>query len=67
MRRRDFVRIVITGSLGALGCRAGTSPPRGGTPRPAVLAETNLACHAVRDGAEFRLPPPSRHHPVVIA
>jgi hypothetical protein len=67
VRRRDFVRIVITGSLGALGCRAGTRPPQGGTPRPAVLAENNLACHAVRDGAEFRLPPPSRHFDVVVA
>jgi flavin-dependent amine oxidoreductase len=80
MDRRDFVRIVITGSLASsLGCRArgdghgssGTEPAAGepgGRPAPGreLSAEINAWCHAVRDGAEVRTPRPSRHLPVVI-
>jgi len=74
--RREFVKIVITGSLASIGCpdaslrdRAPASAkPRGaaGAPDQIVRAEINTYCHAVRDGAEVRLPRPSRHHPIVI-
>ncbi|HEX9427617.1 MAG TPA: FAD-dependent oxidoreductase [Candidatus Polarisedimenticolia bacterium] len=76
MERRDFIKIVITGSLASsLGCRGGAS---GGTrpaaeaaggaaaPETSVRAEINAFCHAVRDGAEFKRPRPARHVPVVI-
>lgn len=76
MERRDFIKIVITGSLASsLGCRGGTpgaSRPAGHdaggapAPEPAVRAEINAFCHAVRDGAEFKRPRPARHVPVVI-
>jgi hypothetical protein len=76
MRRRDFIQIVVTGSLASLGCPdafvggrgaarrgAGASSPATG---PLVSSETSAHCHAVRDGAEFRLPRPGRHLPVVV-
>ena len=67
MERRDFIRIVITGSLAGLAC--GDRRRRDGAdtaPAPAIEAETNVHCHAVRDGDGFRLPRPSRHVPVAI-
>ncbi|HEU4400689.1 MAG TPA: FAD-dependent oxidoreductase, partial [Candidatus Polarisedimenticolia bacterium] len=75
MDRRDFVKIVITGSLASLGCpesvfrKGGAGAPPGGDgerPEPRVGAEINRICHAVRDGAEIRLPRPARHVPIVI-
>ena len=74
MDRRDFIKIVITGSLlSSAGCpqapsRRGGARPAGGASgsSPSVSAEVNRYCHAVRDGAEVRLPRPSRHLPVVI-
>src|SRR5258706_1759266 len=80
MDRRDFVRIVITGSLASsLGCRArdgghgstGQGEIAGGpggqtAPGQRVSAELNAWCHAIRDGAEVRRPRPSGHVPVVI-
>src|SRR5438445_8927432 len=70
MDRRDFIKIVVSGSLASLGCpdaafrssapaggaRAGAA---GGPPGETVRAEINAWCHAVRDGAEFRTPRPS--------
>jgi monoamine oxidase len=67
MDRRDFVKIVITGSLASLGCPVPSSRDRrAGGPEPRVSAEINTHCHAVRDGAEFKMPRPARHLPVVI-
>jgi hypothetical protein len=78
MDRRDFIRIVVSGSVASLGCpagllrgaaeegSAGARAPAGRRPAPAVRREINAFCHAVRDGAEFRLPPPARHLPAVI-
>jgi len=80
MRRRDFVKVVITGSLASLACPrgGGSAPavrPAGPAVRPAGPAvrpapdlsrETFAACHALRDGTEFAIPKPSRHLPVVI-
>src|SRR5712675_1363693 len=73
MRRRDFVKVVITGSLASLACpRGGGSAPAGppagpaGRPAPDLSRETFAACHALRDGTEFAIPKPSRHLPVVI-
>ncbi|HYV86060.1 MAG TPA: FAD-dependent oxidoreductase [Patescibacteria group bacterium] len=80
MRRRDFVKVVITGSLGTLACPRGgreTAPPAAATapggppasagrPAPEVSRETFAACHALRDGTEFTIPKPSRHLPVII-
>jgi Flavin containing amine oxidoreductase len=80
MDRRDFVRIVITGSLASsLGCRAregghgsaGQGETAGGSarrtaPGQRVSAELNAWCHAIRDGAEVRRPRPSGHVPIVI-
>ncbi len=77
MDRRDFIKIVVSGSLASLGCpdaafksaapAAGVrSGPPGGLPEETVRAEINAWCHAVRDGAGFRTPRPSRHVAVVI-
>jgi protoporphyrinogen oxidase len=70
MDRRDFVKIVITGSLASIACPRGRereSPDRGeSSPSPRLSTEENAACHAVRDGVEVRLPRPSRHVPIVI-
>src|SRR5712692_4291839 len=74
MDRRDFIKIVIAGSVASsLGCpadsrRGGPARAGGGGPAPAqsLRSETNTWCHAVRDGAEFRMPRASRHVPVVI-
>src|SRR5262245_33764010 len=80
MRRRDFVKVVITGSLASLACPRGrdttstqAAPADSATPaaspaRPApdVSRETLAACHALRDGTEFALPKPSRHVPVIV-
>ena len=79
--RRDFIRIVVTGSLGVTACRdrgdvtgaaatagaEGAAPPAGAAPPSTGLAREGYAvCHAVRDGETFRMPAPSRHLPVVI-
>jgi hypothetical protein len=75
MRRRDFVKVVITGSLASLACPRtgiGATPPAApaaappARPAPENSRETFAACHALRDGAEFAVPKPSRHLPVVI-
>jgi monoamine oxidase len=74
MRRRDFVRIVVTGSIASLACPRGApagaaataSPAAAHVPEPALSPETWAACHALRDGTVFPAPPPSRHIPVVI-
>jgi hypothetical protein len=73
MDRRDFIRIVISGSLAGLACGRGDGPGRrgggadpGAAPHPALRSEVNLHCHALRDGAEFRLPRPARHLPIVV-
>jgi monoamine oxidase len=67
MDRRDFIKIVVTGSLASLGCPGAARREGGaGPPNPALSAETSTVCHAVRDGAAFRPPRPSRHLPVVI-
>lgn len=76
--RRDFIRIVVTGSLGAAACRTAPEPgasnaapapagagAAGGTPARLAI-EPSAICHAVRDGTAFRLPPPARHVPIVI-
>jgi monoamine oxidase len=78
MDRRDFIRIVITGSLAGMACGrpksgAGTGPggddaaPIRSDLSPVETRETNAVCHALRDGATVRLPKPSRHVPIVIA
>lgn len=68
--RRDFIRIVVTGSLGVTACRApggGAETADAGAPPATGLAREGFAiCHAVRDGETFRMPAPSRHLPVVI-
>ncbi len=55
------------GAEGGLALAAGGGA---GTPlaalAPEVRREINAFCHAVRDGAEFRPPPPYRHVPAVI-
>jgi hypothetical protein len=75
MDRRDFIRIVVTGSLAGLACgrprpaggedAAGDGPARADL-TPLETRETNAACHALRDGATVRLPKPKRHVPIVI-
>ena len=62
MRRREFIKIVVTGSLASIGCPR----PPSGAPRPQLRTEVSAGCHAVRDGAAFRMPPPSRHVPIVV-
>ena len=85
MERRDFIKIVITGSfatgtLATLACPRGRSGQPGGATlaspgggsgaaaalQPALSSEINTVCHALRDGATFRMPRPSRHVPIVI-
>jgi hypothetical protein len=75
MDRRDFIRIVVTGSLAGLACgrgrpaggedAAGAGPARADL-TPLETRETNAACHALRDGATVHLPKPKRHVPIVI-
>ena len=74
MDRRDFIRIVVTGSLAGMACGRGRaerdepgapSTARAG-PSPIETRETNAVCHALRDGAAVRLPKPVRHVPIVI-
>jgi hypothetical protein len=79
MERRDFIRIVVTGSLAGMACgRLGPGGPEGGASdgddgptradlSPVQTVESNAVCHAVRDGATLRLPRPTRHVPIVIA
>jgi monoamine oxidase len=74
MDRRDFIRIVVTGSLAGMACgrpRPGASEKEDGPTRadllPQQTRESNAVCHAVRDGAAIRLPKPKRHVPIVIA
>ncbi|HZM68965.1 MAG TPA: FAD-dependent oxidoreductase [Candidatus Cryosericum sp.] len=75
MHRRDFIKIVVSGSLVSLACPRGRDSSRGAIapasapasgPSPALSTEENAACHAVRDGTEFRLPRPSRHVAIAI-
>jgi phytoene dehydrogenase-like protein len=74
MDRRDFIRIVVSGSLAGMACgrlRPGASDESDGPTRadllPQQTRESNAVCHAVRDGATIRLPKPKRHVPIVIA
>jgi flavin-dependent amine oxidoreductase len=80
MDRRDFIKIVVTGSLAGMACGrlGGGGAGSGGGPgddqgptradlSPQQTRESLTVCHAVRDGANFRLPRPSRHVPIVIA
>lgn len=67
--RRDFIRIVVTGSLASMACpRPGGRPTATGGTRPPspIVADHYAICHAVRDGTEFRMPEPSRYVPIVI-
>src|SRR5262245_18992910 len=76
MQRRDFIRIVVTGSLAGIAwCRgrpgSGSADPASAGPSrsdltPVETRETNAVCHALRDGAAVRLPKPTRHVPIVI-
>jgi monoamine oxidase len=87
MRRRDFIKVVVTGSLASIGCPRSPSPPggdggdgaggsgdgaagaagrAGGAPVPIPRTEIHAGCHALRDGAVFRVPRPTRHVPIVI-
>jgi len=62
VQRRDFIRIVITGTVASLACgreRAAGSGPA--APEPDLSGESNAVCHAVRDGRGFTLPKPKRH------
>jgi hypothetical protein len=70
MQRRDFIRIVITGTLAGVACGrprgAFASTAAGGAPEPDLSSEINTVCHAVRDGRTFTMPKPKRHVPMVI-
>lgn len=76
MDRRDFIRIVVTGSLAGMACgRGGARSDAGGSApaapsrsdlAPVETRETNAVCHALRDGAAVHLPKPARHVPIVI-
>ena len=64
--RRDFLKIVIAGSIAA-GCPIDLSlfaQMAGQT--PVVDGEHNEICHKVRDGIHFRIPPVTARHDVVI-
>jgi monoamine oxidase len=68
MQRRDFIRIVVTGTLAGVAC----GRPRAfgenlsTAPEPDLSPETNTVCHAVRDGRGFTMPKPKRHVPIVV-
>ncbi|HZN04593.1 MAG TPA: FAD-dependent oxidoreductase [Candidatus Polarisedimenticolia bacterium] len=74
MDRRDFIRIVVTGSLAGMACGRGgpersadgAAAPSRSDLTPVETRETNAVCHALRDGAAVRLPKPRRHVPIVI-
>lgn len=74
MQRRDFIRIVITGTLAGVACgrprglASGEAGAEAGSPAPEpdLSAESNAVCHAVRDGRGFTMPKPKRHVPIVI-
>jgi len=64
--RRDFIKVVIAGSVAA-GCPIDLSlfAQMAGHP-PVVDGEHNAICHQVRDGVHFRIPPVSSRYDVVI-
>jgi hypothetical protein len=68
VERRDFIRIVITGTLAGVACgrSRGAESRAAGSPEPDLSAEINAVCHALRDGRGFTMPKPKRHVPIVI-
>ena len=62
--RRDFIKIVVAGSIAA-GCPIDFTLNAENRP-PSVESEHNEICHQVRDGHHFQSPPVSGRHDVVI-
>jgi monoamine oxidase len=64
--RRDFLKIVIAGSIAA-GCPIDLSAlSSSAAAGPVVDGEHNEICHKVRDGVHFRIPPVSARRDLVI-
>ena len=63
--RRDFIRFVVAGSIGA-GCPVELALKAEPTIEPEVDGEHNEVCHALRDGHSFPRPAVSKHCDVVI-
>lgn len=63
--RRKAIKYLIGGAV-ASGCPVPLGFTAPGTPETRLGSESNTICHQVRDGAEFKFPPPAREHEVVI-
>jgi hypothetical protein len=63
--RRKAIKYLIGGAVAA-GCPVPLHSGAVGAAKTRLGSENNALCHQVCDGAEFKFPPPSREHEVVI-